>query len=105
MKKICFLLTALAICSSVHAQDIESVLASVDENNKTLIAAQQNLEAKKMAFRSSQPLYNPNVEYDYMKGFPETAGNQQDLLVNQAFDFPYFLRHPKEIGGPIGCPI
>lgn len=88
MKKICILLTILAISFQVFAQDIEAVLASVSENNKTLIAAQQNLEAKKMAFRSSQPLYNPNVEYDYMKGFPETAGNQQDLLVNQAFDFP-----------------
>lgn len=101
MKKICFLLTALAICSSVHAQDIESVLASVDENNKTLIAAQQNLEAKKMAFRSSQPLYNPNVEYDYMKGFPESAGNQQDLLVNQAFDFPTSYGIRKKLAGQL----
>lgn len=101
MKKICILLTILAISFQVFAQDIEAVLASVSENNKTLIAAQQNLEAKKMAFRSSQPLYNPNVEYDYMKGFPETAGNQQDLLVNQAFDFPTSYGIRRKLAGQL----
>jgi outer membrane protein, heavy metal efflux system len=101
MKKICFLLTLLVISLPITAQDIDAVLASVSENNKTLIAAQQNLEAKKMAFRSFQPLYNPNVEYDYMKGFPETAGNQQDLLVNQAFDFPTSYGIRKKLAGQL----
>jgi outer membrane protein TolC len=101
MKKICLLLTLLVISLPITAQDIDAVLASVSENNKTLIAAQQNLEAKKMAFRSFQPLYNPNVEYDYMKGFPETAGNQQDLLVNQAFDFPTSYGIRKKLAGQL----
>lgn len=101
MKKICSLLTLLVISLPITAQDIDAVLASVSENNKTLIAAQQNLEAKKMAFRSFQPLYNPNVEYDYMKGFPETAGNQQDLLVNQAFDFPTSYGIRKKLAGQL----
>lgn len=98
---VCILLALLVMSVDLSAQDIETVLASVSENNKTLIAAQQNLEAKKMAFRSTQPLYNPNIEYDFMKGFPESAGNQQDLLVNQAFDFPTSYGIRKKLAGQL----
>lgn len=101
MKKISFILPFLATSLILKAQDLESILVSVSENNKTLLAAQQNLETKKMAFRSTQPLYNPNIEYDFMKGFPESAGNQQDLLVNQAFDFPTSYGIRKRLAGQL----
>ena len=31
---------------------------------------------------------NPTLEYDYLKGSPADAGNQNDFTLNQSFDFP-----------------
>lgn len=90
MKKyICsFLLISVTSFPSWAQVSLEDILAEIEKNNKTLQANAQYTEAQKLAFKSNNPLYNPNVEYDYMYGFPLNAGNQTDFLVNQAFDFP-----------------
>ena len=90
MKKLIYtlLLTSVIAFPALAQVSMEDVLVEIEKNNKTLQANAQNTEAQKMAFKSSNPLYNPNVEYDFMYGFPLNAGNQTDFLVNQAFDFP-----------------
>ena len=83
------MMLTLAVTFPVLAQvSIEDILVEIEKNNKTLQANAQNTEAQKLAFKSNNPLYNPNVEYDFMYGFPVNAGNQTDFLVNQTFDFP-----------------
>lgn len=90
MKKLIysFLLTSVLSFQALAQVSIEDILVEIEKNNKTLQANAQNTEAQKLAFKSSNPLYNPNMEYDFMYGFPLNAGNQTDFLVNQAFDFP-----------------
>jgi len=90
MKKFSSLILLIyAIVVPALAQmSIEDILVEIEKNNKTLQANAQNTEAQKLAFKSNNPLYNPNLSYDFMYGFPLSAGNQTDFLVNQAFDFP-----------------
>lgn len=90
MKKLIysFLLSSVLSFQVLAQVSMEDILGEIEKNNKTLQANTQNLEAQKLAFKSSNPLYNPNVAYDFMYGFPLNAGNQTDFLINQAFDFP-----------------
>jgi cobalt-zinc-cadmium efflux system outer membrane protein len=72
----------------LQAQTIDDVLKQIEGNNKNLLAETQRLEAARVEFRTGMTLYDPQVSYDYMIGRPETAGNQTDVMFNQAFDFP-----------------
>lgn len=95
---ICSILLSLFVAFPVWAQvSMEDILVEVEKNNKTLQANAQNNEAQKLGFKSNNPLYNPNVEYDFMYGFPLNAGNQTDFLVNQAFDFPTSYSKRKQL--------
>lgn len=95
---ICSILLSLFVAFPVWAQvSMEDILVEIEKNNKTLQANAQNTEAQKLGFKSSNPLYNPNVEYDFMYGFPLNAGNQTDFLVNQAFDFPTSYSKRKQL--------
>jgi len=95
---ICSILLSLFVAFPVWAQvSMEDILAEIEKNNKTLQANAQNTEAQKLGFKSNNPLYNPNVEYDFMYGFPLNAGNQTDFLVNQAFDFPTSYSKRKQL--------
>lgn len=73
---------------------VDSVLANISRNNKTILANTQYWEAKKIEYKTGINLYNPSVNYDFMVGSPATAGNQTDITVTQAFDFPtaYFIK-------------
>ena len=95
---ICSILLSLFVAFPVLAQvSMEDILVEIEKNNKTLQANAQNNEAQKLGFKSNNPLYNPNVEYDFMYGFPLSAGNQTDFLVNQAFDFPTSYSKRKQL--------
>lgn len=72
----------------LQAQTLDDVLKQVEANNKSLMAERQRIEAARVEFRTGLTLYDPQVSYDYMIGRPETAGNQTDVTINQAFDFP-----------------
>ncbi|WP_113924742.1 TolC family protein [Cognataquiflexum aquatile] len=95
---ICSILLSIFVAFPVWAQvSMEDILVEIEKNNKTLQANAQNTEAQKLGFKSNNPLYNPNVEYDFMYGFPLSAGNQRDFLVNQAFDFPTSYSKRKQL--------
>ncbi|RZS97284.1 TolC family protein [Cecembia calidifontis] len=99
MKKhsIILLLTCMVSFPLLAQKNLEQVLMDIESNNKTLQAQLQSLEARKLAFKSDIRLYNPNIEYDFLKGQPFSVGNQTDILVNQAFDFPTAYSRKKEL--------
>lgn len=77
------------IPSQVKSQSsIDKVLSEINKNNKTIQANQKFTEAQKIQYKTGISLYNPTVEYDYLKGSPSNAGNQTDIIVTQSFDFP-----------------
>lgn len=85
------LLIALAIItfSTVTGQsNIDKVLGEISKNNKTLQSNTQYWNAQKIQYKTGISLYNPTVEYDYLKGSPANAGNQTDITISQSFDFP-----------------
>ena len=73
---------------NTHAQTLNSVLAIVERNNPVLKSAQQEVELINISSRTGLTPSNPYVEYEYLKGSPAAAGNQEDFSVIQSFDFP-----------------
>lgn len=73
---------------------LDSLLISTLENNKSIIAFNQFVEAKKLEFKTGLTIDNPTFEYDFMQGTPVNAGNQTDITAIQTFDFPtvYFKK-------------
>lgn len=82
---------------SFSQNSLDSVLANVLRNNKSIIANHQLLESKKTAYKTGIYLKSPTVAYDYMKGSPVGAGNQSDITVVQSFDFPTSYAKRKQL--------
>jgi cobalt-zinc-cadmium efflux system outer membrane protein len=94
--KLLFALLAFGI--SLQGQStLGQVLASVEANNKTLLAEQRRVEAKKAFFQTGLSLYDPEVNFDWMQGFPSTAGTQTDLTAAQSFDFPTAYKYRRQV--------
>lgn len=87
-------LLLFAWCPASAQNKMEEVLRAVAGNSKAIMANQQYWEARKVAFKTGLTPPNPSLEYDYLKGRPEGAGNQVDFAVTQSFDFPtsYFKK-------------
>jgi cobalt-zinc-cadmium efflux system outer membrane protein len=79
----------LTVCIHGFAQStIDNVLREIEKNNKSLQSEKQYWEAEKLSYRTGLNPENPKAEYDYMIGSPAGAGNQTDMSISQAFDFP-----------------
>ncbi len=97
MRKHSFIINILTIfiCMNANAQSkIENVLAEISKNNKTIQANVQFWEAQKLQYKTGLAPNNPTAEYDFLKGSPANAGNQNDFILAQQFDFPtaYFKK-------------
>ena len=68
--------------------NMDKILVEIAKNNKTIQANTQYWNGQKVQYQTGNSLYNPTVEYDYLKGSPADAGNQTDIVVTQSFDFP-----------------
>lgn len=99
MHRIAFsLFLVVAAGAGAQAQPgLEAVLARVAQHNTSLIAHQQYLEAQKLSFRTGLAPANPTVEFDFLKGRPEGAGNLRDFAVTQSFDFPTAYRRKRQL--------
>ncbi len=96
--KLLFALLVLTVC--VRAQsNLDQVLASVQATNKTLLAEQRRIEASKALLRTGLSLYDPEVSFDWMQGYPSSAGSQTDLTAAQAFDFPTAYKYRRQVAG------
>ncbi len=83
------ILLLLLLSIEVTAQsNIDTVLASIAKNNKTIQANFQYWEAQNLQYKTGLSLPNPTAELDYLIGSPANAGNQTDFTIAQSFDFP-----------------
>ena len=83
-------ITCFLIITSINlqSQNVDNILSEIENNNKSILANMQYWEAKKLQYQTGLTLNNPSVEFEYLNGSPEGAGNQTDLLILQSFDFP-----------------
>lgn len=84
-------LTLLVVLFShlTYAQTtIESILSSVEKNNKTIASQRQLTSAKQLEYQTGITPDDPFVSTDYMIGRPVSGGNQLDILATQRLDFP-----------------
>jgi outer membrane protein, heavy metal efflux system len=97
-KLIYIMLPFLLLTIKVNGQtSIDSVLANIARNNKTIIANTKYWEAKTLEYQTGLTPYNPKVDYDYLIGTPSNAGNQTDFAITQSFDFPTVYARKKSL--------
>ena len=85
MKRILSMLAAVIACTAACAQTIDDILGQVGENNLTLKALQQQLDAGADANLAEARLEGPEVEFGYL--FGEDGRRRHDFGVSQSFDF------------------
>jgi outer membrane protein TolC len=79
---------AIIAGSSVFAQNtVDEALISVEQNNTTLKALKEDIEAQKLENKTGIYLANPEAEFNYLWGQPNNIGNRNDISVRQTFDF------------------
>lgn len=95
MKKILITVLASIVAAGASAQQIETLLQEVEQNNKELQAIRKSNEAAELEIRNRNLPDDPSVEYSpfYLKGYDGMASSE--LVVTQGFDFPtlYAARH------------
>ena len=95
MRRMIVLAIGLVLSVGIRAQQIESVLQQIEQNNKELQAQQKLTEAAKMEVRTQNNLEDPKVSYSpfFGKGIDGVASSE--MVVSMGFDFPtlYVSRH------------
>lgn len=81
---------------------LDTLLRSIETNNKTLIAERQRQVADVLAFRTGNTLPNPRLEGEYLFGSPSTAGDQVDFIAIQGFEFPAVYSRRRELADSRG---
>ena len=99
MKKILLVKSIVVACVFLaNAQsNIETVLASIEKNNKSLSVSRQFWEAKKLEYKTGLTLPNPTVQGQYLFGSPSAAGDQTDFFAVQPFDFPTTYKKRRQL--------
>jgi cobalt-zinc-cadmium efflux system outer membrane protein len=91
-------LTMLFFAISLPAQNtLDAMLAQIEGNNLSLRTEKQRVDAAAKEFQTGLWLYDPQIGFDLMKGFPNSAGNQTDLTVTQQFDYPAAYSRRREV--------
>lgn len=88
MNKNILLLLTLVFPLSLPAQNIESVLSEIENNNTTLRAYRNLNEAQRLENKTDIYLENPEIGFNYLWGDPSSMGTRQDFSVSQSFYFP-----------------
>lgn len=100
MKTIITTLLVVFTAAILNAQTtINSVLASIEENNTTLKALRESTEAQKLQNRTGIYLENPEVGFNYLWGNPSDIGNRTDFSVMQTFDIPTVTGMKNRVAG------
>ncbi len=85
MKTIYIFLAAVFACTAAAAQSTDEILGRIEDNNLTLKALRQQLEAQGDANLAESSLEGPEVEFGYL--FGEDGRRRHDFGVSQSFDF------------------
>ncbi len=91
---------SLFTISFAVAQDMTVLLPQIEQNNKTLKALRQEVQAEKEANHIGLAPDNPEVEFHYLWGSATSMGNRTDITVSQSLPlskvFGYQLRLAKQ---------
>lgn len=88
MNKIIYsLLLALTGPAASAQSTIGDVLQRIEQNNSTLKALQQQVEAEKLNNKTGIYLSNPEVDFEYLFNTPKGPGSENNLNISQQFDF------------------
>lgn len=88
MNRIKTIILGLIIPFGLSAQNIESVLSEIENNNTALRAYKDLNEAQKLENKTGIYPENPELGFNYLWGNPSTIGERKDFSVTQSFDFP-----------------
>jgi cobalt-zinc-cadmium efflux system outer membrane protein len=100
--RLSLFLAILSFGLGYSQSNMDPVLAEIAKNNKTIQANTQYWSAQKVQYQTGNSLYNPTVEYDYLKGSPANAGNQTDFTITQSFDFPTVYGKKNTLANQLG---
>ncbi len=78
-------------------QNIEGIIAEVENNNPTLTALRKSAEAEHIGNKTGLSLNNPELEFNYLWGNPHSIGKRNDFSVMQSFDFPAAYAYRNQI--------
>lgn len=94
MKRITFM---IVLCSPLllHAQSIDRILQSIEQNNKELQAQVHADDAAKMENRTVNNLSDPTLSYASVYSNAAEGGHETEFIASQSFDFPtqYITRY------------
>ena len=90
---------ALLLSASIAAwaQTEDEILAEIENNNTTLKALSQEIEARRLGNRTGIFLPDPEAQFNYLWGDPSLLGNRINIAVTQSFDFPSAYGHRRQI--------
>jgi cobalt-zinc-cadmium efflux system outer membrane protein len=89
MRKILFLcMMILNISISANNDEINRILASIEQNNGNLKALRIEADARIAGNREEMMPDDPEAEFAYLWGSPHEIGKRQDVNVSQGFDIP-----------------
>jgi cobalt-zinc-cadmium efflux system outer membrane protein len=98
MRKVLFLCTLvlnMAICA--NNDEIDRILASIEQNNGALKALRKDADARIAGNREEMMPDDPEAEFAYLWGSPHEIGKRQDVNVSQAFDVPLITGMRKKV--------
>lgn len=91
------ILFVVSTLPSAAQSEVDAVLKEIEQNNSTLSALREQMEARKIGNRTEIFLHDPEVEFNYLWGYPSAIGSRTDVAVSQSFDFPTAYGHRRNI--------
>lgn len=84
-----YLAIAIALLPAIACgQNLSEVWSQISNNNLSIKAMQQQVTAEQIGNRVGLAPENPEVEFAYLWGSPNSIGNRIDVSVTQSFEFP-----------------
>ena len=92
-----FALCSLFFVPCAYAQDWSTILPAIEQNNKSLQALRQEVEAEKAANHVGIAPANPEVEFSYLWGHGAEEGSRMDLSVSQSLPLSTLLGYQSRL--------
>ncbi len=89
------LLILLLFSEGVYAQTFDSILKTIDENNKDIQAGRKYVESKSYEYRQHNLPEGPELSYGYFPNNDNVPGTKEVFEVSQSFQMPCFYRNHK----------
>lgn len=98
MRKILFLcMMILNMTIYANNDEINRILASIEQNNGNLKALRIEADARIAGNREEMMPDDPEAEFAYLWGSPHEIGKRQDVNVSQGFDIPLITGMKKKV--------